>query len=172
MHTTRGFTIVELMIGLVVIGVLAFIGLPEFRNMLANTQIRTAGEAITNGLQTARGEAVQRNATIVFALGSQSAYQVIVAGTGEVLRNRSAQEGSRAAVIAVTPAGATQVAFGSLGRVVTNPDATPSIQKIDLSTAAVATTESRPLRVEVSNNVRMCDPHVLTAGDPRLCLLP
>src|SRR5476649_14218 len=130
MNAMRGFTLIELMIGLAVIGILVFVGLPEFTIMMANIQIRAAAEALTNGMQTARGEAVQRNSTVLFTLGNQSGYQVTYTdslGNITVIRSRSENESSRTAAITVKPAGATEVAFNSFGRIVSNPDATASI---------------------------------------------
>ena len=167
----RGFTLIEVMIALVVVGILSFIGLPEFTLMMANTQVRTAAEAITNGVQTARNEAVQRNGPVRFVLGNQSAYQVIVVSTGEVVRNRSANEGSSKALVTASPAGATEVTFNSFGQVTTNPDATATLQKI-LVTSASVPVGTRTMQIELGSNVRMCDPQVATAGDPRKCLLP
>jgi type IV fimbrial biogenesis protein FimT len=66
----RGFTIVEVMISLVVIGVLLGLGAPGFIEWLQNQQIRAAAEATLNGLQVARGEAVRRNTQVRFQLVS------------------------------------------------------------------------------------------------------
>src|SRR5882672_5111861 len=66
----RGFTIVEVMISLVVIGVLLALGAPGFIEWLQNQQIRAAAEATLNGLQVARGEAVRRNTRVRFQIVS------------------------------------------------------------------------------------------------------
>jgi len=66
----RGFTIVEIMISLVVLGVLIGLGAPGFAEWLQNQQIRAAAEATLNGLQVARGEAVRRNTPVRFQLVS------------------------------------------------------------------------------------------------------
>ena len=66
----RGFTIIEVMISLVVIGVLLALGAPGFIEWLQNQQIRAAAEATLNGLQVARGEAVRRNTPVRFQLVS------------------------------------------------------------------------------------------------------
>jgi type IV fimbrial biogenesis protein FimT len=66
----RGFTIVEVMISLVVLGVLIGLGAPGFVEWLQNQQIRAAAEATLNGLQVARGEAVRRNTPVRFQLVS------------------------------------------------------------------------------------------------------
>ncbi|HYS50631.1 MAG TPA: GspH/FimT family pseudopilin, partial [Burkholderiales bacterium] len=66
----RGFTIVEVLISLVVLGVLLALGTPGFVEWLQNQQIRAAAEATLNGLQVARGEAVRRNTPVRFQLVS------------------------------------------------------------------------------------------------------
>ena len=66
----RGFTIIEVMITLAVIGVLLALGAPGFVEWLQNQQIRAASEATVNGLQVARGEAVRRNTPVRFQLVS------------------------------------------------------------------------------------------------------
>jgi type IV fimbrial biogenesis protein FimT len=66
----RGFTIIEVMISLVVLGVLIALGAPGFVEWLQNQQIRAAAEATLNGLQVARGEAVRRNSPVRFQLVS------------------------------------------------------------------------------------------------------
>ncbi|MBI3525652.1 MAG: GspH/FimT family pseudopilin [Betaproteobacteria bacterium] len=64
----RGVTLVELMISLVIGAVLLSLGVPSFMSWIQNSQIRTAAEAIQNGLQLARVEAVRRNAPVRFQL--------------------------------------------------------------------------------------------------------
>lgn len=61
-------SLIELMIGLAVLGILLGLGIPAFTTMLQNLQIRTAAEAIVSGLQTARNEAVRRNTSVRFQL--------------------------------------------------------------------------------------------------------
>src|SRR6267143_782966 len=66
----RGFTIIEVLITLAVLGVLLALGVPGFVEWLQNQQIRAASEATVNGLQVARGEAVRRNTPVRFQLVS------------------------------------------------------------------------------------------------------
>ena len=65
---SRGFSLIELMITLAVLGMLLAIGLPNMGTWLQNTQIRNAAESINSGLQFARAEAVKRNTTVRFQL--------------------------------------------------------------------------------------------------------
>ena len=75
----RGFTIIEVMITLVVIGVLLALGVPGFVEWLQNQQIRAAAEATLNGLQVARGEAVRRNTPVRFQIVSDLSSSCILA---------------------------------------------------------------------------------------------
>ena len=61
-----GFSLVELMIGITIVGILFIMGIPSFKSWIQNTQIRTATEAIQNGIEVARAEAVRRNTLVRF----------------------------------------------------------------------------------------------------------
>jgi len=68
----QGFSLVELMIGLVILAILIAAGLPVFSLWMQNTQNRSAAESILNGLQMARTEAVRHNANVRFDFTSAS----------------------------------------------------------------------------------------------------
>lgn len=57
----KGFTLVELMIGLVIVGVLLMQAIPSFSAWIQNMKVRNSAEAILNGLQLARSQAVRSN---------------------------------------------------------------------------------------------------------------
>ncbi len=86
--------------------------------MLANAQIRTATQALYDGLQLARVEAIRRNERMVFTNATGSDWTVTVEDGAIVVQTRTSSEGTRQATVVVTPGGATQVTFDSLGRVV------------------------------------------------------
>jgi len=65
---TRGFSLIELMVGLVLLGVIMVLALPSFVSMMNNMRLRNTAESILTGLQTARGQALQRNARVEFLL--------------------------------------------------------------------------------------------------------
>jgi len=65
-----GFTLIEILIGITIMGILLVMGIPSFKSWIQNTQIRTATEAIQNGLELARAEAVRRNTQVRFQLTS------------------------------------------------------------------------------------------------------
>lgn len=58
---SRGFTLIELMIGLVLVAILLGIGLPSFRSFILNQQLRATTSDLRMALTLARSEAVKRN---------------------------------------------------------------------------------------------------------------
>ena len=162
-----GFSLVELMVSVVVLGILASIAVPSFQAWLRNTQIRNAAESITNGLQRARAEAVSRNTNTTFVMGADSSWTISVVNPALTLDQRLASEGSKNVARTVLPAGATTVTFSNVGLVVANADASNSITQFDLT----ATGGSQNLRVTIGTggNARMCDPNLTAGSSPRAC---
>ncbi len=78
----HGFSLVELLIGVVIIGILLSVGLPAFSLWVENTKTRTASETILNGLQLARTEAVRRNANVRFSLTGTAATGAVTWSVG------------------------------------------------------------------------------------------
>jgi type IV fimbrial biogenesis protein FimT len=167
---TRGFTLIELMITLAVMGILFAVGFPSMSVWLQNSQIRTAAEGGLNGMQLARAEAVRRNAGVQLAFDANGGWTANVVAGGEVIQSRPASEGSANVTVAFSPADANTITFNGLGRVVLNADGSDSLTQIDFDSAAMTAAASRELRVAVSTGgvARMCDPQ-LAAGDPRAC---
>jgi type IV fimbrial biogenesis protein FimT len=61
---TRGFTIIELMLTLVVIGAVLAIGMPSMANLVTSQRVKTAASDLHISLTLARSEAIKRNATV------------------------------------------------------------------------------------------------------------
>jgi type IV fimbrial biogenesis protein FimT len=169
----RGVSLIELMVGIAILGILAALALPSYTAWIQNTKIRTAAESIQNGLQIARAEAVKRNTPVQFVLGASSAWTVscVTAAqcadlTDGVIQTREASEGSSAEITIVTDDTSTLV-FTRLGLVDTTLD---TFTQVDIDSDASAA--DRPLRVTigVGGNTKMCDPDSgLSASDPRKC---
>ena len=168
----RGVTLIELSITIAVAAILIALAVPSFQIMLANAQIRTAAQALHDGLQLARTEAIRRNERVIFTKGSQSAWTVSVESDASVVQARPSTEGSTVASVAVSPNGATRLTFTSLGRVVANTDGSASISQLDVDVPAsvVATADSRELRITITTGgaIRLCDPNV-PAGEGMGC---
>lgn len=60
-----GFTLIELIITLVIVGVLLGIGVPNFRSFIQNSRITSQSNELVGVLATARSEALKRNQAVV-----------------------------------------------------------------------------------------------------------
>jgi len=166
---STGFTLVELMITVVIVGILATIALPSFREFIERSNVRSSAESVLNALQLARAEAVRRNEQVTFTLGSgtgATSWQVTDAAGNVVQQSRSSGEGSATVTATEAPVGATTMVFNGFGRVV----GAGGLSTIVFGSAGTSLT----VQVEIQQpggQIRMCDPGVTTAGDPRRCLL-
>lgn len=67
----KGFTLIELMVAISILGVLISLALPNFRTLMINQQIRAAAQELHSSLMLARAEAVKLNGAVrVVAEGS------------------------------------------------------------------------------------------------------
>jgi type IV fimbrial biogenesis protein FimT len=163
-----GFTIIELMLTLAVLGVLMMFALPNFQQMLRNYEARGAAESMVLGIQRARGEAVTRNSSVQFALGSGTSWTVSVVG-GAAVDTRASTDSPNAtktAVAADLSTAATTITFNNIGVVIANADASPTLGRVTVTASGASET----LRVDIGagGSSRVCDP-TLPAGNARAC---
>ena len=64
MKQQSGFTLIELMITIAVVAILVTVGIPSFQTLLQSSRMATQSNELIAGLNTARSEAVRRNANI------------------------------------------------------------------------------------------------------------
>jgi type IV fimbrial biogenesis protein FimT len=183
----RGFTLVELMIGVVLLAIVLAIGGPSFATWLQNTQIRNMSEAMQNGIHLARAEAVRRNAQVRFQLVDSLTSSCALSTSGpnwivsmdsavgdcastnmadaaapaapRVVQSRLASDGSPNAVVG---ANQSSIVFNGLGRVTPTPasDITIDVSNPNGGACAAASGPMRCLRIVVGagGQIRMCDP--------------
>ena len=170
----RGVTMIELLIGIAVLALLLGMGAPSFMTWMQNAQIRNAADAVVNGMQLARTEAIRRNKPVQFALSSNSGWNINIVNPqasdpANPIQKRTAKEGSAKVLVAATPGGAYAVTFDAMGGPTGNADGSLTITSLDF-TSSVSTNAPRPLRIVVSlsGTIRLCDPNA-PAGDPRRC---
>lgn len=68
MNRRRGFSLVELIIAVAIMGVLLSLAAPGFSAYLRNVKLRSAAESFLAGVQLARSEAVRMNTSVEFLL--------------------------------------------------------------------------------------------------------
>jgi type IV fimbrial biogenesis protein FimT len=184
MKRARGVTLLELMIGLTILGILLMMAMPSYSTWIQNTKIRAATESLQAGLQLARAEAVRRNAQVELVLtgslptpaevgaivpattGPNWMVRVYQAGgiysAADFIEGKSATEGGGAG--AAIAADASRFRFNGVGRPTPTPAATLNIDITNPSGG------DRPLKVTVSRGgvIRTCDPK-LAAPNPQAC---
>jgi type IV fimbrial biogenesis protein FimT len=186
-RTQRGFSLLEMMIGLVIFAILVASGAPSFSAWLSNTQIRTGADAIQNGLQLARAEAVRRNTQVFFSLtdslSNSCALSTTVSnwvvsltdptghcsdtpltGAVQIVQIRSASETSKI----VLTANQSQVSFNGLGRPNTAANICVGIAADSGACTGVEPEHRLMITVSAGGQIRTCNP-TLANTDPQGC---
>jgi type IV fimbrial biogenesis protein FimT len=196
LNRQAGMTLIELMIGIVLLGILLALGVPTFSRWVQSSQIRNAAEAIHNGLMLARAEAVRRNTTVRFQFVTTTTGACALSDTGtnwvvsldspvgacdaapsdnvapRIVQVRSATEGSRNAV--VNAGGVSWISFNGTGGAIINGNPATPAAAINVTNPTGGTCAAagpmRCMRVTVATGgqIRMCDP-ARAAGDPQGC---
>lgn len=174
-----GFTLIEMMITLAVLGVIVALGLPGIMQWMQNSQIRVAADSIQAGMTTARIEAIRRNTAVSVVLTNHgvsggTGWEVRLASDNSIIQSVPDAEGSRNVVLTPFPDGTWTTTFSGFGRIAAiNPDGTPAMNRIDIDNPTIDSTDSRDLRIEIDigGEARMCDPAVTETMDTRRCKL-
>jgi len=61
MRNSKGFTLIELMVAMVIMGIIAAIGIPNFLGWVANYNLKAAANELYSSMQFARINAVKQN---------------------------------------------------------------------------------------------------------------
>ncbi len=188
----RGFTLIELMVTISLLGVLLGLAAPSFSLWTRNAQVRTVSDALQGGARQAQTEAVRRNRQVVFFLSNDAGCSASTApaanGTFWAIRTVPLTAGDAAETVrcgnladssrGVSLIGPTAICFNSMGRQVANASpgagtATCALDVSGLSSYDISALGSdRPLRVlvTVGGQVRQCDPaRTLSASAPDGC---
>lgn len=192
----RGLSLVELMVALAILGFALMAAMPSISGWLQDMAVRSSGEALKAGLERARIEALRRNATVGFWLVSdasknlsndcvlsntgpswvvsggdpsaQCAMPVSAASAPRLVDRWSATQTARGATLQTLTAGGdtgNRVQFDNLGQVLFGDE---QIRQIDIRHES-GTGRALRLRIEPGGTVRLCEPAVVSAADPRRC---
>lgn len=132
-RTARGFTLIELMIAIALLGILLALAMPSFSDIIRRMRIESAASSLSVAFATARSEAVKRgrnisvckssNGTACASSGDWSTGWVIYATAGVPIKVFDAPDGGVSMagdanminVVTFTPTGATTLtAAGSI----------------------------------------------------------
>ena len=173
----RGFSLIELMIGLALAVILLLLAAPGYALWIADGHIRNATESVASGMRLAWSEAVKRNTPVEFIIDGTTAtggWDVNVPGTGPgtgIFQSGLFAEGAPRAAFGKAPVGATTVTFTGLGTIGVNADASAPLREV-VVTESSGLAGSRPLTVLVGggrSGIKVCDPAVTDTTDGRFC---
>ena len=197
LRARRGFTLIELIVTITLLGVLVALSLPSFTAWIRNSQVRTVAEALQTGIRTAQAEAVRRNRQVVLSFtdatpalnatavaGGKNWSLQSVAQFGEASTDATRYIGGGALADVASNvvigdhagSGISAICFNSNGRLVTNTS--PGVTGASCTAAVTSfdvshTSSDRPLRVivQIGGQLRMCDPKrpALSATTPDGC---
>ncbi|HKB59429.1 MAG TPA: GspH/FimT family pseudopilin [Gallionellaceae bacterium] len=159
----RGFTLIELMITIAVAIILAGIGLPSFRSMIASERMSNESFDIVAMLTLTRSEAIKRNATVTSTPNTNNWKQgwVITStfnGNPVTINTKDALSGSDITITCfqgTSQAACGAIAYGPSGRL--DPNTTPqapSIQIISTSLPASGGQNARCISIDLSGQPR------------------
>lgn len=113
--TQRGFTVIELLVVLVLMGIMMGLAVPAFREFIAAQRVKNTAFDFAAALLLARSEAVKRNTEVAVQQSGgdwQNGWAVSAGGA-----TLSTKEAPQSVTITPNPAGSASVAYQGTGRI-------------------------------------------------------
>jgi type IV fimbrial biogenesis protein FimT len=146
-HSSAGFTLIELIVTVTLVGVLLAIAAPGFRQMTLVQGVKSAAFDLHAALEYARSEAIKRpgeTVTLKAGAASDGAWSTgwrLLDGAGDIVRSWTVASNIAVADKNGTPL--TQVTFGKDGHLSTTP-------KLEVGpTTAIAGVDARCVQVDL-----------------------
>ena len=180
MNGTRGFTLIEILTVIVIMGVILAIGIPSLSEWIARSRVRSGVEDLQNAIRIAQAEAATRNENVEFSLFASQPVP-----TGNVLSTAASNNGTYWAVRTlpdnifiqggdfgsrgVNITGSSTLIFNGIGKVLTNitPPAyltTTQAYRVDSKTNNPQHQFPICVFVRPGGGLRWCDPNVPTGS--------
>jgi type IV fimbrial biogenesis protein FimT len=161
MHN-RGFTLVELLIGIVILSILLLLALPSYREFMTNTRIRNIADSLAQGVRLAQVEAIKRNENVTFEIdGSPATGWTIRDAAATAVHTEVFSDAAGQIVVDPRPAGADKLTYSGIGQYI--PNNNPDDGSAVITSIRVTSTLASPHDLRVATDpalgvgVRVCD---------------
>lgn len=115
----EGFTLIEMLTAVAVLAISMAFAAPAFQSWIANTQVRSAAQQITNAVQLAKSESLRRNALVKLTIDASNNWIVscviVSADCPAIIQQQKSGETKTARLVTQFSEG-SNVAFNSLGQ--------------------------------------------------------
>lgn len=187
-----GATLIELIVGIIILGILAGLAIPSFTTFLAGSHLRAAAESVLSGVQLARAEAIRRNTAVCFYIDSSSSATSLwyvnlddtsagldcnnsgkpgITNTsgGDFIQKSAANEGANITITLYPSTTANTITFNSFGKVLPSNTQTSSCPPSRIVFSAANTTQR--YQIEIKTPDISCSSNATTpsGGQVRLC---
>lgn len=182
MKRLKGFTLIEVIVTVAIMGILLALGIPSLSEYIQNARLRASASELRDGLMTARMEAIRRNATISITVAGQDASNNPLSwNIATISRSRIAPKSERSFVVTHTDSAGTvttlntstsaSVSFGGDGRTSAGAGSFNIYAAGGASSCQADGGALVCMRVTVGTGgvVRMCNPVFTLANDPQGC---
>lgn len=155
MKKAQGFTLIEVMVALTIMGVLLAIGAPALSDFLTNSRLRGVAIEIRDGLQGARMEALRCNKAITFTTsGAGWSYT----DCSNASRSRTARTNESSLVIKRGPLASPVVIDASNNTITFNSSGRATSGSGQFNISAPGTTYRLQINVNAGGMIRVCNP--------------